>query len=195
MKIPVRISYLLDYCITFKSQFVIIVEIAELLFRNLNTAGARDVIDAALLEEIVKHVTLLLEAGCANFTAVIQKVHAEKFAFAIFVVPGFDIGFARAARFDCPFIGVWRDSFNGINGGVSGRGMPSHRLCLMGRLWRGTPLELRAVKSIAGDGGGLRLFFFLFAFGFQRFGFADFLCLAQLWQNLKIQNNQDSKLS
>lgn len=70
------LTYLFNNGVSFKGKFVVVIQVCELLLGDLDTT-IRNIIDTALLEDIIKHVTLIIEPCCANFAAVIQQVHAE----------------------------------------------------------------------------------------------------------------------
>lgn len=185
--------YLLDKSIFLKSKLIVVVEIGELLLGNLYTTRTRDVIDTSLLKEVIEGITLIVETSGTNFTTVVQQIDTEQFALAIFVVPCLNTGLAGASRFHRPFVGIRRDSFDGIDcsmGRGSRRG--SHRLGPAGGLSL-RALHLGAVESIAGNCCRLVGLLFL-AFHFEWLGFPNFVRLAEFLQNFKVQDDENSAI-
>lgn len=84
-------AYLLYQCVPLERQFIVIVEVRELLLRNLHSARAGNVVHTAFLEQVIQHVALIVESGSTNFAAVIKQIHTEQFSLAILVVPSLDI--------------------------------------------------------------------------------------------------------
>lgn len=183
-------TYLLDQRVPLKRKFVVIVEVRELLLGYLDSARAGDVVHTAFLEQVIQHVTLIVETGCPNFTAIIEQVHTEQFSLAIFVVPSLDVRLARATSFDCPLVGIGRDGLDGVDGGMGrGRGA-SRRLSSIGLLCWCTG-RFGSIESVARNCRWLGLLFIL-SLDFERLGLSDLLCLAEFLQDLQVQDDQDS---
>lgn len=183
-------SHLLNKRISFESKLIIIVQVCELLLGNLNATGAGDVVDTAFLKKVIEHVTLVVETCCTNLTTVVEQIDTEQLSFSVLVMPRLDVGLAGATGLDGPLVGVRRDGFNGVDGCVCRCG-GTRRLSSIGLLCWGT-WDLGAVKAIAGDRGRLGLLF-LFGSRFQGLWLSDLLRLTQFFQNLKVQDDQDSK--
>ena len=103
---PVLLFCLLHHCVLFKREFVVVIQVFELLLCHLDPAGTCDVVDSALLENLVQHIALVVEPCTTDLATFIKQVDAEQPAFSVFVVPRFNVGLVGTARLDRPFVGV-----------------------------------------------------------------------------------------
>ena len=63
--------YLLHNGVSLERQLVVVVEIGELLLCELDATGTRNVVDTALLKDVVKRIALIVEACASNLPTLV----------------------------------------------------------------------------------------------------------------------------
>ena len=170
---------LLHHRVSLEGELIVVVEIRELLLRQLNSARTRNVIHGALLKEVIKRIALILEAGRLNLAALVHQVDAKQLPFSILIVPRPDIRLVRDPRLDGPPVLVGRQRLDRVDVAVRRVGRPTRpRRHARGlRLWRGF---LLAIEAVARNGRGLRVLLRLFGLDLHGLGVADLFPLAVL---------------
>lgn len=107
-------TYFFHVRITFKSQFVVVIDVGKLTLCHVDSALG-DIIHLALLEELIESINLVIEPGSTDFPSFIEKVDCEEFAFTLLIMPRFDFRFRGDSGFDSPFILIGRERFDWIN--------------------------------------------------------------------------------
>lgn len=106
---------LLNLRITLERQLIVIVDVRELLLRQLHPTRTRDIVNASFLQQLIQLVTLIIEPSRPNLTTLIEKVRTKQLALSILIMPSLDITFERAARLDRPLVSIRRECFNGVD--------------------------------------------------------------------------------
>ena len=99
-------TYLLDYGVALKVEFIVVVEGSVLFGRWFDFAGTCDIVYAALMEKLKERITLIVEACGFDFPAFVQEVDAEELPFSVSIMPGFDVRLVCASRLYGPLVCV-----------------------------------------------------------------------------------------
>lgn len=108
-------THLLNLGIALELQLILIGEVAELLLGN-DDLGLGDVINLALLQQIIKLVDLITEPRRANLAALIEEIDREELSGRSGLAPVFHVAFGRDACADRPLVLVRRQAFDGVDG-------------------------------------------------------------------------------
>lgn len=82
--------YFLNLGFTLEGQFVVVIDVGELTFRQVDSAFG-DEIHLAFLQHLVKSFDLITETRGTDLGGFVEKGNRKKSALTPSIVPGFDI--------------------------------------------------------------------------------------------------------